>query len=91
MYEVGHVCRNILTTLSDAERREIEVYNENFFRDLSAYSLSWTLLRDGNPVRSGNVADIAVAPRQSEKICIPWGDISGDGEWLLNEIGRAHV
>ena len=39
MYEVGYFYQNIWTTAADLKAGELNVYNENFFRDLSAYAL----------------------------------------------------
>ena len=36
MYEVGYYYQNIWTTPADLKNREVNVYNDNFFRDLSA-------------------------------------------------------
>ena len=83
MYEVGYYYQNIWATLTDAAKGEIEVYNENFFRDLSAYYMEWTMLKDGTPVRSGRVENIDAAPQQRTKINIAAGS-TPDAEWLLN-------
>ncbi len=84
MYEVGHQYQNIWA--SHAADQEVEVYNEFFFRDLSAYRMEWELLRDGEPVRCGSISDIDVAPQQRARLSVPYGEIpSSDGsEWLLN-------
>lgn len=82
MYEVGRVYQNIW--LSPAADGKFEIYNENFFRDLSAYDLRWQLLRDGRPVRSGSAALPVVGPQQREMIDIDYGAIDSDGEYLLN-------
>lgn len=83
MYEVGYYYQNIWTTLLDATG-EIEIYNENFFRDLSAYSLEWELVCDGKPVRRGSVADLSAAPQGRTRVRLALGDTGADGEWLLN-------
>lgn len=83
MYEVGYFYQNIWTTLLDPSG-EIEVYNENFFRDLSAYSLEWELLCDGVTVRRGSLADLSAAPQGRTRVRLALGDISTAGEWLLN-------
>ena len=41
-YEVQYFYQNIWTTPGDLAKGEIKVYNENFFRDLSAYLLFFT-------------------------------------------------
>lgn len=84
MYEVGYFYQNIWTTLTDAAKGEVEIYNENFFSDLSAYYMEWTLLKDGNPMRSGRIENINVAPQQRAKLNIPIGNIDKESEWLIN-------
>ena len=81
MYEVGYYYQNIWTTLKGDG---LEIYNENFFRDLSYCVLDWELLRDGNPVRVGHIGRIDAAPQGKTTVKADFGDISGEGEWLLN-------
>ena len=80
--EVRYFYQNVWTTPADIKAGKVNVYNENFFRDLSDLNLDWTLLHDGLPVRSGRVAELNVAPGATEQIAIPYGDISDKGEWL---------
>lgn len=47
MYEVGYFYQNIWTTPADLSKGEVNVFNENFFRDLSAYYMEWQVLKDG--------------------------------------------
>lgn len=84
MYEVGYYYQNIWTTARDLSKGEISVYNENFFRDLSAYALEWEVLKDGIAVRSGRVENLNVAPRETASLTLDLGQTDGDGEWLLN-------
>jgi beta-galactosidase len=83
MYEVGYFYQNIWTTLA-ADERSIGIYNENFFRSLSAYALDWELLKNGIPVRNGHIENINVAPQQTGIISLDWGTIDPDAEYLLN-------
>lgn len=81
LYEVGYWYQNIWTSWTgDA----FEVYNENFFRDLSAYRLEWEMLKDGMPVRSGVVCDLDVAPQGRSQVRAETGKTDDAGEWLLN-------
>ena len=41
MYEVGYFYQSIWTRPVNLQNGEIEIFNENFFRDLSAYYLDW--------------------------------------------------
>lgn len=84
MYEVGHIYQNIWTTPVNLAAGELNVYNENFFRDLSNYYLDWQMLKDGKVVRSGRVDNVNVAPGKTEKIKLNFGPTDQSGEWLLN-------
>ncbi len=77
-YEVGYFYQNIWTTPADIVKGEISVYNENFFRDLSAYYLEWQLLADGIPVRTGRVECLDVAPQQTAKVELETGSAFGN-------------
>lgn len=70
-YEVAYFYQNIWTTPADLQKGEITVYNENFFRDLSAYYLEWKVLANGEVVQSGFVNDLKVAPQQKATIQLP--------------------
>ena len=84
MYEVGYCYQNIWTTPADLAQGEVNVYNENFFRDLSAYYMEWVVLADGKAVRSGRVENLNVAPHQTAKIKLDLGKVCKCKEWLLN-------
>ena len=83
-YEVQYFYQNIWTTPADLEQGQVKVYNENFFRDLSAYYLEWQVLKNGRVMRSGRVDDLDVAPRQSAILTLPIGRHCRNAEWLLN-------
>ena len=82
MYEVGFYYQNIWTSLKG--EGTVEIYNENFFTDLSAYSLEWELLRNGQAVRRGTVSDLDVAPQARAEVKLGWGTTDDKAEWLLN-------
>ena len=83
-YEVRYFYQNIWTTAGDLSKGEIKIYNENFFRDLSAYALEWELLKNGKVMRSGTVEHIECGPQQTVSLNLDWGKTEGQGEWLLN-------
>lgn len=83
-YEVGYIHQDIHTSASDMAKGEINVYNEYFFRDLSAYYMEWSLLRNGKVIRTGRIENLDVAPQHTAKIRIDYGKTDGNGEWLLN-------
>lgn len=84
MYEVGYYYQNIWTTPADIRNGEINVFNENFFRDLSAYYMEWEVLKGGKAVRSGRVDNLNVAPQQTVKLKLDLGKTCQCTEWLLN-------
>lgn len=86
MYEVGYFYQSIWTCPVNLQSGEIEIFNENFFRDLSAYYLDWQLLADGELVEAGTVGNLDVAPQQKARLKLDISDISSykDKELLLN-------
>ena len=77
-YEVRYQYRNILTTAGDRPG-VVNIYNENFFTDLSRYRLLWTLEADGRPVRTGAVETLEVTPQETKTIDLGIGNLP-DGE-----------
>ena len=67
-YEVRYQHRNILTTLADAGKGRINVYNENFFKDLSQYRMVWTAVVEGEAVASGVVENLKAGPQSSQNV-----------------------
>lgn len=68
--EVRYYHQNIWTALTDTVRGEVEVYNENFFTDLSNVSLYWDLSENGTVVAEGLVPDLVVGPQQRVKVLL---------------------
>ena len=93
MYEVGYYYQNIWTSLVGKVNTAnssvvLDVYNENFFRDLSAYRLDYELVRNGEPVSCGtfnSLAALNTAPQSHVNPAIRLDGYQEDGaEWLLN-------
>lgn len=84
MYEVKKVYQSILTTPVDLQKGLIQVYNENFFVDLSDYYMEWQILADGEPILSGVVSDLNVAPQETKDIALNYQLPSTHQELLLN-------
>lgn len=82
--EVKYYYQNIWITPIEGKDKTYSVYNENFFSDLSAYDLSWSLLKNGKVVRTGTVGLPSVAPQQKGEVVIDFGKICDCAEWLLN-------
>ncbi|MBN2166771.1 MAG: DUF4981 domain-containing protein [Marinilabiliaceae bacterium] len=85
-FEVGYFYQSIWTTPVNLAKGEIQVFNENFFKDLSNYFLEWQLLADGNIVESGVVNNIDVAPQQKTIVKLEYSlaEKLKNNELLLN-------
>lgn len=84
MYEVKKVYQSIWTTPVDLQNGVVKVYNENFFVDLSDYYMEWQILADGEPVLSGVVSDLNVAPQETKEIALNYRLPVTHQELLLN-------
>ncbi|NLB03560.1 MAG: DUF4981 domain-containing protein, partial [Bacteroidales bacterium] len=85
-HEVGHVYQSIWASADELEKGQIKLYNENFFRDLSAYYAEWVLLVDGQAYQSGIVDRIELKAQQTAVLKLDY-DLNGiapDKEILLN-------
>ena len=71
-YEVAYQYQNIWAKMVNAEKGEVSVHNENFFRDLGNYALAWSLIEDGVETQNGTIADIEVAAQQTKNFTIPY-------------------
>ena len=85
-YEVGYQYQNVWAKAIDAKAGKIEVYNENFFRNIDNYKLCWTLLTDGKAVQQGEIANLDVAPQQKVVYTLPYklDGIDANAEVMLN-------
>jgi beta-galactosidase len=72
-YEVAYQYQNIWARAKGnlAETKTIEVYNENFFRDLSNYRLKWELRVD-NFLADNGFINLDVEPQQAKVYNIPF-------------------
>ena len=84
--EVKYYYQSIWSEAKDLQKGIITIYNENFFVDLSAYSLEWQLLSNGSVVQRGSVETLNVEPQQSVDIKLPYtlDGVCKDSELLLN-------
>ena len=93
-YEVQYQYQNIWTTPAQVPGT-VEVYNENFFTDLSAYRLCWSVYADGRAVKSGIVDDVNVQAQERRSVKLfdasaldAWKDASDlwvNVSWQLKE------
>lgn len=84
--EVRYQYRNILTSATPAEasRGLVYIHNENFFTDLSKYSLKWEIVSDGDVVDAGVIKNLDVAPQQTKPVVLGYGRPDFSGEMYLN-------
>ena len=69
-YEVRHQYQSIWTTPVDLNAGKVEVYNENFFANLSEYALEWELMQDGVVTKAGRIENLDVAPQQRKQFTL---------------------
>lgn len=84
--EVAYIHQNIWATPVDLQKGVVEIYNENFFTDLSNFQMGWDLMVNGKVVESGVAPLPKIAAQQKAKVTIPYSlpsNVSGD-EILLN-------
>ena len=87
-YEVAYQYRSILTTADAAEAMagKVNVYNENFFIDLSRYMIDWDVEVDGVRVLAGMVPAFKAAPQETVKV-----DLGFDEAALMEACGYADL
>ena len=93
MYEAGYWQQNIWTTPLDPKTGKLEIYNENFFTDLSNVRMKWQLVHTGKVIEEGVIENIKVEPQGKTVVdlnyVLPCGNCSDQGrtcgqEMLLN-------
>ncbi len=67
-YEVQYFYQNIWATPVDLKKGVIEVYNENFYTDLSAYYMEYVLTADGTEVSRGQIKLPKIAAQSRVKV-----------------------
>ena len=86
MHEVKKVYQNIDLSFSKSSDRSINIFNKNFFRDLSNYYLEWEILEKGKVVKTGILKDINVNPRENKNFKIGIEDFESKKSDLLINI-----
>ena len=69
-HEVRYFYQNIWTTPGDLSKGEIKIYNENFFRDLSAYVMEWgnAERRKSHAQRNGGTDRLPTATNRHDEL-----------------------
>ncbi|MHB9054604.1 MAG: glycoside hydrolase family 2 TIM barrel-domain containing protein [Paludibacteraceae bacterium] len=68
--EMRKVYQNIWFKNFDAKKGMIDIYNENFFVDLSPYNFSYTIKLDGKILKQGTL-NVNIKPQETKTISIP--------------------
>ena len=87
LYEVEHIQQSIWATPVDVEKGLVKVYNENFFRNLDAYTLEWELQAEGTTLRRGTVQQLDVEPQATVPVSLGYelgADECAGRELMLN-------
>ena len=92
-YEVAYQYRSILTSASSEEALagKVNVYNENFFIDLSRYMMEWNVQVDGKQVLNGYVTKLDVAPQQTTAVSLGYTEAELKDASGLEDLSGADV
>lgn len=71
-YEVAYQYQDIWATMKDAQKGEVNIFNEYFFRSLDNHTMAWTLIEDGKATQSGKIDNLNVAPHQTKTFTVPY-------------------
>ena len=86
-FEVKKVYQNV-GVKADFEHNAVKVFNKNYFTSLQGYQITWTLVKDGEPVKRGEfIADRRIqGPRQEKMYRLPFEvkNLKEEGEYFLN-------
>lgn len=88
-FEVRKVYQNVGVSLADSAAGVVEIFNKNYFADLSDYNVVCTIWRNGEQV--GNAQDLTalvsnLAPRARQKVSIQLPASLGDGNEYFAKI-----
>ena len=73
-HEVAYQYRSILTSSDSPLSGVVDVYNENFFINLSGYMMEWDVEVDGVKVLSGVVPSLEVAPQKTARVALGFNE-----------------
>ena len=74
--EFAYQCRPIHTSCTSAEKGldmfdgKVNIFNEYFFRDLSAFRMDWIVEVDGDSVLSGCIPSLNVGPQETVEVSL---------------------
>lgn len=68
--EMRKVYQNVWFKNFDVQKGTVDVYNENFFIDLSQYSIEFEIKQNGKVVRAGKL-NVNALPQQTKTVAVP--------------------
>lgn len=83
LYEVKKVYQYIKFKKFDKNRGKLSIYNGYDFSNLDKYTFSWTLLENGQVIKSEDLGSISLAARSSSEIEINLPNLNPDREYYL--------
>ncbi|MCH5179055.1 MAG: discoidin domain-containing protein, partial [Prevotellaceae bacterium] len=84
-YEVKKVYQNVSAKMIDATTGEVEIYNKNYFTDLSQYIGEWSLWKNGSQVNVGEINLDGLTPRTLKKVQLAYDydELDPEGEYFV--------
>lgn len=88
-HEVKKVYQNVGVSPVDMTTGEVEIFNKNYFTNLSDYEISWKLYMNGIPIEKGEILNdksLPIAPREKRTVSLPYDYSSFDSnrEYYVN-------
>jgi len=76
--EVKKVYQPVRIHVADAARGEFILENKYFFKNLSAFSIIYSIIEDGHEIRKGNIPGLNAAPQEKITFTVPYDGIGFD-------------
>ncbi len=83
-YEVKKVYQYIEIKPVDIQKGIFEIFNKNYFTDLSDYDIKWSLWKNGKEVKNG-ILESNIAPRKKANVTVPYSfnELENQSEYFL--------
>ncbi|MFK7979732.1 MAG: glycoside hydrolase family 2 TIM barrel-domain containing protein, partial [Saprospiraceae bacterium] len=79
LYEVKKVYEPVKFRLVDVSNGLIEIYNKNFFKDISELTIRWVLTADGVEIAQGDLGTKTIEPQDRQYVLVDLEDLKLDG------------
>ena len=71
-FEVKKVYQDIDAAAIDLNKGNIQVINKRWFTTLRVYTLTWALLKEGEVIETGEIAELDIAPQSKKEYHLPY-------------------